>query len=63
VNNEGVKTSGTGSYLWPPDLQSGFISKSVSEFEVEKRAFYNMEFEYPGYLIPSEMDIELTLKK
>lgn len=64
VNNEGAKSSGWDNYSWSPDAQGRKeISKSLSEFEVEKRASYNMEFEFPGYLIPSEMETELELKK
>lgn len=63
VDNKGVKTSGTGSYTWQRDGMSDLITKSLSEFEVEKRASYDMEFEFPGYLIPSEMETELELKK
>lgn len=63
VDNKGVKTSGTGSYTWQRDGMSDLITKSLSEFKVEKRASYDMEFEFPGYLIPSGMDVELVLKK
>ncbi|MDD4295805.1 MAG: DUF5643 domain-containing protein [Ruminiclostridium sp.] len=63
VDNKGVKRSGTGSYIWQGDSLSASITKSFSEFEVEKRASYDMEFEFPGYLIPSGMDVELALKK
>lgn len=64
VDNESVKTSGWGSSSKQPDTQSGnAISENFCDFEIEKRAFYNMEFQYPGYLIPSGMDVELALKK
>ncbi|HOJ10850.1 MAG TPA: hypothetical protein PK733_09680 [Clostridiales bacterium] len=63
VDHKDIRSSGTGSYIWPYGASSNFITKSLSEFEVEKCASYNMEFSNPGYLIPSDMDIELTLDK
>lgn len=65
VMDNGLRKTGVWiSSMWPSDTPSdNSISKNTCEFEIEKRPIYNMELDYPGYLIPSGMNVEMKLQK